>query len=150
MEAVVDNSLNHDCMSLFEVSPETAELQSAYEAWLKRYLESFSHNKYWGMQHKYLGARDRSNYLPHVSIDCRWRATHESGIGGFLRGLLTPLTIFPHHARTYSRRGRMASDAEALYNDWVMVGSDLYEAMQKCSKLSSPSVRPADSTSSPW
>lgn len=144
MEAVMDNSVNCDCVSVFEVSHETAELQASYEAWLKQYLESFGHNKYWGVQHQYLGSREQSSSLHQVSINCCWR-THESGIGGFFRGLLTPLTLFPHHARRYPRRFRMASDAEALYNDWVMVGSDLYEAIQKCSKLSSPSVRSADS-----
>jgi hypothetical protein len=145
MKAVVDNSVNRDCVSLFEVSQETAELQASYEAWLEQYLETFGHHKYLGCQHQYLGNWDQSAPDHQISINCHWKAAPESGIGGFFRGLLAPMTIFPHHARAFSRRFRMASDAECIYHDWVMVGSDINEAMRRCSKLSSPDVRPDES-----
>ena len=137
------NSVNRDCVPLFEVSQETAKLQASYETWLKHYLDTFGHHEYWGVQH-HSEALDQSNPLHQISINCPWMATPASGIGAFFRGLLA-MTIFPPRDRALYRRFRMASDAESLYHDWVMVGSDIHEAMRKCSKLSSPDVRSDES-----
>ena len=112
------------------VSSDTEDLQASYNEWLKLYTQRSCNKGCWRIRH-----------LPGTgSIEIRpWWDTERHGISGFLRGLLTPFAIFPRTKCKFFRD--VISDAEAVRNDWVMVGWDLHKALEKYSKISSPSVR---------
>jgi hypothetical protein len=102
---------------------ESAEaLEHAYEAWFHHYLGS-------GVQ---MGV-----YAPsaHGIAICLGKPKNFNS----LRAKLKWLTFFPD-SKIPSHRW-FASDSDAVFNDWVMVGSDLYGAIQQF-KIESPHVRP--------
>jgi hypothetical protein len=113
-----------------------AEFERAYKHWFKHYLSSPDES--WGIYRPSSG-----NLVLQVFVPVKHR-------GGFTNCILDGMkrfTFFPH-TRIQTNNVEFASDWDALLNDWVMVGSDLYEAMREC-KIASPRVNSDSRASEP-
>jgi hypothetical protein len=99
-------------------------MESAYEGWLNCYMNQ--PGKSWGV------------YSPKGNAFAVRFYGVEKSANNFVRRILVHLSFFPD---TKAPRGRrFMSDEEAVLNDWVMVGSDLYGAIQQY-KIESPCAR---------
>jgi len=117
------------------------DLETAYEHWFGDYIDQAANRA--------LGVYSPVGKAIMVRFDSKAEETKASS---YVRGILKYFTLFPN-TKVPSRRW-FSSDSEALFNDWVMVGSDLYGAIQQY-KIESPHVRADNGSSgtefsSPW
>jgi hypothetical protein len=108
-------------------SSRLAEMEQAYERWLRNYVNQ--PGKTWGV------------YCPteNALVVRVFSGPEASGsVFNYMRGFLKHYSFFPETPIPSSPR--FVSDHEAVLNDWAMVGSDLYGAIQKY-RMNSPFVR---------
>ncbi|MGO9230591.1 MAG: hypothetical protein ACLQKA_15480 [Bryobacteraceae bacterium] len=113
-------------------SSALVELEHAYEAWLRNYMSQSDMT--WGV------------YSPAgntFAIRKLSKRIDKRGIFRHIRGLLGHYTFFP--ATPVLSHSRFLSDQDAVLNDWAMVGTDLYGAIQQY-KMKSPIVRAVTET----
>lgn len=76
---------------------------------------------------------------------CRLGTEHGGAFSSLLRAWKT-FVFFPHTGA--NEIFSPASDWDAVFSDWAIVGSDLYQTLQKY-KINSPTSVPSDHTSEP-
>ena len=107
------------------------DLEAAYENWIRAYIDQVSVRD--------LGVYSARGGALTVRLDDKGTKTSNR-----VQRILKYFTFFPK--TEVPARSWCASDSEALLNDWVMVGSDLYGAIQQ-HKIESPHVRADNGTS---
>ena len=101
------------------------EWEFAYENWFSHYLNQSG---------KFRGVYSPTGNMFTVRFGDKVEKSEEH----LMRRLLMQFTFFPGTKTPCHRR--FASDQEAMLNDWVMIGSDLYGAIQQY-KIESHCVR---------
>jgi hypothetical protein len=98
-----------------EVLPRVEDLAASYRDWLKTYVNDTK--RIFGVY--------RPAQFGRWEIAFRNSRAKDTGL---LRRCLTRYTFFP---RTKVPSCTLPSESEAMLNDWAVVGTDLFEAMQQ-------------------
>jgi len=109
-----------------------AGLEQAYEVWLRNYMNQ--PGRTWGVY------RPAGNAF---AIRAFRGPADKGSIFGYVRNLLAHYAFFPK--TPVLSHPRFLSDEDAVLNDWAIVGTDLYGAMQQY-RMNPPLVRAVTET----
>ena len=132
--AATSDVKNHNAEAPSSISDRhkpAEDLGRAYEAWFRSYVEQ-SGTRNLGVYSPICGSPAGGALAVRFGNKVDKPEAHSR-----IRGLLKRFRFFPDTEVPALRW--FTSDSEALFNDWVMIGSDLYGAIQQY-KIESPSV----------